>query len=385
MRTHEVGKREGGIRCAGKNGSAFVETGHALTGEIVEAHQPAAVRITLQCLVEQARKEFAPIDIRTDQTGKFLQERNPGVDITGAVVAVDHGNRIAVRGRHHVDLTVNSQRMLGHNHGEVRGARRNVARARTHGIRRNHARAGISLARRNRNSGKKRSRRVKEAGARLGQRAAGSPCGQYTRQDRTEVNAGLFPELVDHALIVVQCRAVDREHAGGLADAHDLLTGQLPVDITGKRCKKRDGRDVGFSIQDGLIIMRDAPALRNIEAKQLGQLFSRFAGDRVAPGTEADQLSVVLIEGQVAVHHGRNAQSADGSQRDTEFLPDTHGQICKAGLQALLYEGHGIGPDAAVILILPFEGAGCNGDMVFVNQDGLDAGRAELDAKCGIR
>ena len=139
-----------------------------------------------------------------------------------------------------------------------------------------------------------------------------------------------------------------------------------------------------MAVSDGLIratgsnqeVLRAAPADAAVVDLE---------GRTVIPGLNDSHLHLTMVVSSRMQADLRGATSIEEIiSRCKNFLRD-HPELCKAGLQAFLYEVHGIGPDAAVILILPFKGAGCNGDMVFVNQDGLDAGRAELDAECGIR
>ena len=100
--------------------------------------------------------------------------------------------------------------------------------------------------------------------------------------------------------------------------------------------------------------MGDAPALGDVEAEEGRQLLGGLAGDGVAPGAELGKLGAVGGEGEIAMHHGGHADGAHGGELLAEFLLHIPSEVRKAGLQALLYEGHGIGPDAAVILIFPF-------------------------------
>ena len=70
----------------------------------------------------------------------------------------------------------------------------------------------------------------------------------------------------------VQRPAVDGEHAGGLADADGVFTGEHIVDIARQRGDVGDAADVLLAVQDGLIQVGDAPTLGDIEAERLRQL-----------------------------------------------------------------------------------------------------------------
>ena len=61
---------------------------------------------------------------------------------------------------------------------------------------------------------------------------------------------------------------VDREHAAGVADAEHLLAGQLPVDVAGQGGQVSDPLDVVLAVQDRLIQVRDAPAMRDVVPEQ---------------------------------------------------------------------------------------------------------------------
>ena len=106
-----------------------------------------------------------------------------------------------------------------------------------------------------------------------------------------------------HFGVIIKRRAVNREHAGGFADAGNFFPGQLPVDINGKRCQKMDIFNVGLFVQNRLIQMRYGPPLRDVEAEGIGQLFGSLCGDGIAPGTEFGKGISVFVKGQIAVHH----------------------------------------------------------------------------------
>ena len=89
---HEVRQGEGAVGSAGEDGTALVQVRDALAGEVVEAQQAAAVGIALQGQLEQLGEQSALVLGRADGLGKLAEELHPGVDVGGAVVAVDHGN-----------------------------------------------------------------------------------------------------------------------------------------------------------------------------------------------------------------------------------------------------------------------------------------------------
>ena len=73
-----------------------------------------------------------------------------------------------------------------------------------------------------------------------------------------------------HSLIVVQCRTVDGEHAGGVADPEHMLSRQGVVDIAGQGGQVGDARNMLFAVQHRLIEVGDAPPLGDIKGKSPG-------------------------------------------------------------------------------------------------------------------
>ena len=71
--------------------------------------------------------------------------------------------------------------------------------------------------------------------------------------------------------IPVRLGGVDREHPRGLAHAQDVLAGEPPVDVAGQRREVREPRQVRLVLEDRLVEVGDAPALRHGEVEQLGQ------------------------------------------------------------------------------------------------------------------
>ena len=82
--------------CAGDNG-AVGKTGNRLTRYVVVAHNAAAVRITLERYVEEVGKELSHINGNAHNLLKLLEQVNPCVQVTGAVVAVYHSYWASIR------------------------------------------------------------------------------------------------------------------------------------------------------------------------------------------------------------------------------------------------------------------------------------------------
>ena len=136
-----------------------------------------------------------------------------------------------------------------------------------------------------------------------------------------------------------------------------------------------------LSVEDGLIKVGDAPALGDIETEQGGEHLGRLAGERVAPSQKGVKLVPLRVKSQITVHHARNADAPHRRQRQAEPFPHIALQGPIAGLQAPVHIRQVIGPHAADQLIFPSVAAGSHRLEALVQQDGLDTGRAQLQAK----
>ena len=150
--------------------------------------------------------------------------------------------------------------------------------------------------------------------------------------------------------------AVDREHAAGFPDTHDLFTGQRVMDISGKRRDISDLSDMIFLVQHRLIEVGDRPALRDIETEELRQFFRGLRRDRIPPGPEFAQLFVILIERQITVHHRGDPDRAGRIERHAILFTDFLLQIRETGLQTGLYFIQRVRPDSVNIAVFPHEG-----------------------------
>ena len=127
--------------------------------------------------------------------------------------------------------------------------------------------------------------------------------------------------------------------------------------------------------------MGHAPALGNVEVEPLGQRIGCGAGGGVAPGAERRQLVAVLVKGQVAVHHGRNAQGAHRGQRFAAGVPVVLGQVAVGILDAVPDFRQRVGPVPALKMVFPVVGAAGQHRTVGTCQNCLDAGRPQFNTQ----
>ena len=225
------------------------------------------------------------------------------------------------------------QGLLQHHHGEDRRAGGNVAGAHGHRIGGSHAGTRVALRRADGAAGLERAGGIQELGA-LGSQAAGRRTG---RQHLGENVLELPGEAVVGDVRVIACNllrvkvhglTVDGEHARGVAHAQHLLAGELPVNIPGQGGEIGNVLHMGLAVQDGLVEMGHRPALGHIKVEKLGKLRCGRAGGGVAPCTEGHQELTILVKGQVAVHHGREAHAAHLGERLAVFFLHIRGQVC---------------------------------------------------------
>ena len=91
--THEVGQVELVAGRAHEHGASLLQARNRLTADIVVGHQTTAVGITLEGLIEELAIKFVHVDLDAQQLLVFLEEPHPGIDVAGAVIAVDHSHQ----------------------------------------------------------------------------------------------------------------------------------------------------------------------------------------------------------------------------------------------------------------------------------------------------
>ena len=159
---------------------------------------------------------------------------------------------------------------------------------------------------------------------------------------------------------------------------------QLVVDPAGQGRQAGDARGVLLGVEDRLVQVRDRPAQGDVEAEEAGELVGRATRVRVAPRAERREQVVVGVEGEVAVHHRGDADGAVGRGGDVVALAHVTHQRGVGALQAGDDLVKGVGPQAALQMVLPPVAAGGEHLVVGADQDGLDAGRAKLDAERSV-
>ena len=370
---HKVGQTEAAVRPADYQRAARIQMGDALAGHVVIHQHAAAVGLPLQARLIELGEDLAGGHVAAEQAQSLPQQADPGVDVGGAVVAVDHGHVLARGGGDHVDLSIDlAQRFFQYHHGKNRGTGGYIAGAGGYGVGGHHAGARVALRG---GEGQAHRQQALYPGRALCRQPSRVLTGQQDPGQHVTDVPGLIPgellELFQHLLIPVAGGAVDGEHTGGLAHAHHVFSGEHIVDIGGQGGDVGDLADMGLAVQDGLIEVGDAPTLGHVELKELCELLRRIGGDGILPGAEGHQQVPVLVKGQVAVHH---AGDAGGGQT----LPVL--QLGEYLTQAPPGIGQVIGPDAVIIGALPLKVPGLHGGKALVDDYAFDTGGAQLHA-----
>ena len=191
-------------------------------------------------------------------------------------------------------------------------------------------------------------------------------------------------ELTYHLCVVGLRGGVNGNHARGIAHAEDELARHLPVHITCQCGEVLDAGHVLLVVEDGLVEVADAPAQGDVVVEEFREFGGSLARVGVAPGAEGHQYLLTLVEGHVAVHHGREADGGQGLNLAVILTVHVLAQVSVAVLQAVPDGLGGVGPQTVYQLVLPLVRALCDGFVVLVDEDGLDTGRAKLDTENGF-
>ena len=161
----------------------------------------------------------------------------------------------------------------------------------------------------------------------------------------------------DPGSVPVAGKRIDREHARGLAHAHDMLAGQQPVNVTGQGGEPGDPGNVGLALEDRLVQVGDAPALGHAEVQRGRQFGTGLPGVRVAPRPERHEELAGRIQGQIAVHHPADPDGGDPLQPRPMAHLNVLGKRGKRVGQAGPNVRHVVGPQPVAELVLPGMGA----------------------------
>ena len=318
------------------------------------------------------------------------EQADPGVEIGGEVVGVAHAGQVAGWGGDEVDFRMQARQLvLEHDHGENRSAGGDVAGAHADGVGGDHAGARVAFRRGEDDARLKGAGRVEQFGAFGGERA-----GRGARHERTGQQVLKLPRLrgdfldrvesLDELGFVGMGGRVDGEHAGGVAHAEHLLAGELPVHVAGECGDVVHLGDVLLVVEHCLVEVCHGPAFRNVVLEQLGKLLVGFVGVGVLPGAERHEQFAGLVEGEVAVHHGGEADVPHVGQPFAIGGLDVAGHPGVCGLQTLPDFLLGVAPQPVLEMAGPLIVARRDGVVGVIDEHRLDAGGAELDAQARL-
>ena len=154
--------------------------------------------------------------------------------------------------------------------------------------------------------------------------------------------------------------------------------------VAGQRGEERDLGDVLLVVEHALVQVGDGPAFRDVVLEQFGELLVRLMGIGVLPGAERHEQFAVLVEGQIAVHHGGEADVADAGEFFAVGGLHVVGHLGVGGLQPLPDLLERVAPQAVLQMAGPIVVAGGDGAVGVVDEDGLDSRGTELDAERGL-
>ena len=136
-----------------------------------------------------------------------------------------------------------------------------------------------------------------------------------------------------------------------------------------------------FLIQYTLIQVSNGPAKRDIEVEQFCQLISCLLSIGISPGLERRQKLSILIQRDVAMHHGTDSHRTVSYRSDPILLLDILSHCTVAALQSCKDLFLGVSPDSVDQGILPAMAACCKHCAFLIDQHSLDIGRTELDTE----
>ena len=130
--------------------------------------------------------------------------------------------------------------------------------------------------------------------------------------------------------------------------------------------------------------MGNAPALRNIETKQLGQLIGGLFGHRIAPGAERSQQIAFTVKRKISVHHaGKTNRGKTGQLFSIRFF-HLFTQLAVTILNTSPCVFQPVGPDTVFQPVFPVMAAGSNRSMIAADQYRFDTGGPQFNSECGF-
>ena len=109
-----------------------------------------------------------------------------------------------------------------------------------------------------------------------------------------------------------------------------------------------------------LVEMGKAPALRHVEGKCLGKLFSSFARNRIPPGAERNKQIHIRVKGKITMHHCTDTDCGKPAGNNPVFFLNIPFQISVAGTKAVQDGILTVCPNTVYKIVFPFMASGSN-------------------------
>jgi hypothetical protein len=130
MGPDEVFNGEGCIRFSDEEGTTLGESCDVFAGDVAVGEQTAAVRIAIERQIQEGVVEHRRGDVRSQSLGGLAEQTDPGIVIRSAVVGMCHTHQFSVGCGDKIDFLMDLGGFFLHDeHGEDRGARRDIAGA----------------------------------------------------------------------------------------------------------------------------------------------------------------------------------------------------------------------------------------------------------------
>ena len=298
-----------------------------------------------------------------------------------------HGNCITSRCCYHIDLFVWFGKCFFQNdHGKYRSTCGNITSALFYTVGRYHTGSCITFRRAHRNACFEFACRVKESRTFFSQ----STCilsGNHdfrhniTKFPRESIRLYQFVKFLNHILVVIFCRGVNRKHTCRITDTKNSFSGQQTMHICFQSAHIIDVFYMLFSVQDCLIQMCNTPSLWNIILEKFHQFPGSFTGNIISPCAERYQKLSFFIKRHVAMHHGTDSKCSDAGKLHVIFFLYILHKVAVTALQTFMNIIQRICPDTVFVAVLPIIASGCDWIVFIIHQNCFDSCRSELDSK----